>query len=157
MGKKSLLPLQLRQWHSWNPELIPLVFSALTILPSIKLICSGADSCYCVRRHLHKLVYTTIVMVISMWSLVSVNEKNISSIQIDMSAKALASHIIGHRGHPGKAERATFNVAQEFVILIQNPLRLTPTYENSSRLVEMWHLTRSVQFTAAHPGIVFLM
>lgn len=47
----------------------------------------------------------------------SVKEKNISFNPIDVSAKALASPIIGHRGHPAKAERRHFR-AGKFVVLI---------------------------------------
>lgn len=91
---------------SRQPWIYPLYsLPTLAILPIIKLICGGPDSHYCVRGHLHKLVYMAIVMIIGVWSPVSANEKNISSIQIDMSAKALAFPIIGHRGHPGKVER----------------------------------------------------
>lgn len=72
------------------------------------LICGGPDSHDRVRKHLHKLVYAAIVIITAVWSPVSAKEKNISFNPIDTSAKALASPIIGHRGHPRRSWAAAF-------------------------------------------------
>lgn len=87
----------------------PPTLSALAILSNTKLICGGPNSHDCVRRHLHKLVYAAIVIITGVWSPVSAKEKNISFNPIDMPAKALASPIIGHRGHPRQSRAAAFS------------------------------------------------
>lgn len=92
-----------------NPWIyIPPTLSTLAILPNTKLICGGPDSHDRARKHLHKLVCAAIVIITGVWSPVSGKKKNISFNPIDMSAKALASRIIGHRGHPGEAEPRRF-------------------------------------------------
>lgn len=91
-------------------------------------------------------------MIIGVWSPVSVNEKNISSIQIDMSAKALASPIIGHRGHPGKAERRHLMWHKNLLCSFK-PL----SSRRTKLLVPGWlrHPARSVPVAAARPRVVF--
>lgn len=149
-----------RPWRTRGADREPLAscMTANTTTPAFlsntKLICGGPDSHHCVRRHLHKLVYTTILMIIGVWSPVSAKEKNISSIQIDMSAKALASPIIGRRGHPRKAEWRHLmrhkNLLCSFTLVL-------PDTQSGMCQTEMWHPACSVAAAAAYPGPVGLL
>lgn len=91
---------------NWHPShSLP----ALPFFHNTKLICEEPNSHDRARRHLHKLVYAAIVIITGVWSPVSAKQKNISFNPTDMSAKALASPIIGHRGHPRQSQVAAFS------------------------------------------------
>lgn len=55
------------------------------------------------------------MIITGVWSPVSAKEKNISFNPIDMSAKALASPIIGHRGHPRQSRAAAFSCRKKLL------------------------------------------
>lgn len=151
-----------------NPKFIRLIRSTLAILPSTKLICGGPDSRHGVRRHLHKLVYTTIVMIISVWSPVSVNEQKHLIHSNRYVSRSISLPYNWPQRSSWQSGEATFNVAREFVVLVRGKMKkvnkieealcLAPTTcENCPPLVEARRPARSVPVTAAPPGLVFLM